>query len=98
MTAPLSHSMTDGLLRQSKGVASPSRRKRWSFRVAAILLGLSVFVVAELVCVALDLGREADDDPFVGFSNIYPLFVRDEGAPNYHIAKSRLRFFAPDEF
>jgi lysophospholipase L1-like esterase len=77
---------------------SGKRTRWWLFRIGAVLLGLSVFAVVELVCMAFDLGREADEDPFVGFSNVYPLFVRDQGADNYHIPRSRWRFFAPDEF
>lgn len=73
-------------------------RRIWLFRIAAVLLGLSFFVVAELICAALDLGHRADEDPFVGFSKTYPLFVQKEGSQNYQISKSRLRFFAPDEF
>lgn len=63
------------------------------------MLGLSVFVVAEGLCVLFDLGRSTEyDDPFVGFSDIHPLFVLDEAGANYVIPKSRLNFFARESF
>jgi len=69
------------------------------FRLAAVLMGFSVFVVAELVCVLFDWGRPTRfDDPFAGFSEIHPLFELDESATNYRIAPSRLTFFAEDSF
>ncbi len=72
---------------------------RWWFRPLAVLLGLGLFAVAELVCVLADWGRMTDfDDPFVGFSEVHPLFVRDESGRNFEIAQSRREFFAPDSF
>ena len=63
------------------------------------MLGLSVFLVAEAVCVLFDWGRPVDyDDPFVGFSKIHPLFVLDEAGQHYAIPKSRRRWFAPESF
>jgi lysophospholipase L1-like esterase len=77
---------------------SPNRRRRL-FRLVAILLGLSVFPAAEGVCLLFDWGQPTDfDDPFVGFSEIHPLFVLDEEGENYVIPKSRLKFFAADSF
>jgi lysophospholipase L1-like esterase len=76
-----------------------SRRRLWLFRSAAVLLGLSVFVVAELVCRALGWGVPTRfDDPFVGFSAVHPLFEFQEGAGRYAIPPSRLKFFAYESF
>ena len=76
-----------------------SRTRLWAFRIAAVLLGLSVFVLAEAVCALFDWGRPSDfDDPFVGFSAIHPLFVQSADGKNYEIAPSRLKFFARDSF
>lgn len=75
------------------------RRRLWLFRLAAVLLGLSVFVAAEGLCSLFDLGRPTgDDDPFVGFSEIHPLFVLDDAESEYAIAPSRKKFFAPESF
>jgi lysophospholipase L1-like esterase len=71
----------------------------WWFRLTAILLGLSVFPLAEGVCRVFDWGRPDEiDDPFVGFSDIHPLFVHNPEAEQYEIARSRLLFFKPDSF
>lgn len=76
-----------------------TRRRSWWFRLAAVALGLSVFLIAEAVCVLGNWGRATDfDDPFVGFSAVHPLFVLDERGENYEIPKSRRQFFAPDSF
>jgi hypothetical protein len=74
-------------------------RRRWLFRGLAVLSGLSVFGVAEGVCRLLDWGRpEVVGDPFVGFSETVPLFVRDEERGEYRIADGRKRFFVHDAF
>ena len=86
-----------------------NRRFRiWWFRVAAVLLGLSVFVAVEAVCVLCDVAEpKLDDDPFVGFSAVYPLFELDESASQsaeqadaarYVIPQTRRKFFAAESF
>ncbi len=76
-----------------------SRRKRWAFRLAAVLLGLTPFLLFELLCIGFDWGRAYRDvDPFVGFSTIHPLFVPDESNERMVIAPSRLKFFAAESF
>lgn len=76
-----------------------TRRRLWAFRIAAVLLGLSVFVATEAACTVFDWGQPSDyDDPFVGFSAIHPLFVRSADGNEYEIAPSRLKFFARDSF
>jgi len=67
------------------------------FRAIAVALGLSVFPFAELLCIAFGWGRPTEfDDPFVGFSTVQPLFVRDGN--QYVIPPSRRKFFAPEAF
>ncbi len=79
--------------------AIPRRRRRWLFRVVAVLFGVAPFVIAELLCIACGWGRPAEhDDPFVGFSAVHPLFALSEGGQRYEVARSRYRFFAPDSF
>lgn len=64
-----------------------------------MLLGLSVLIVAEGVFALLDWGRPTElDDPFVGFSDIHPLFELDESAGRYRVAASRRKFFAEASF
>jgi len=75
------------------------RAKAIVFRLAAILLGLSPLVLCEVVLCALGIGRATDyDDPFVGFSAIHPLFVKNDKSGRYEIAPSRLEHFCPDSF
>ncbi|MGZ0168232.1 MAG: GDSL-type esterase/lipase family protein [Planctomycetales bacterium] len=82
----------------------PKRRPRtpsrtWLLRGLAILCGLSVFVVIELVCCLLCVAEESlDDDPFVGFNNLQPLFEIDESSDRFVIAKSRRKYFVQDGF
>lgn len=71
----------------------------WLFRISAIVLGLALFPVAEGVCHLCDWGRPDDiEDPFVGFSDVHPLFVQNPEAGTYQIARSRLLYFKPDSF
>jgi lysophospholipase L1-like esterase len=82
--------------------AAPDRRSTsriWFFRAAAVLLGLSLFVIIEATCIVFDLApRVPNEDPFVGFSEVYPLFVLDENGENFEVAKSRRDFFAAETF
>jgi len=69
------------------------------FRLAAVVLGLSPFVLAEGLFAVLDWGRPTyEDDPFVGFQGVHPLFVPGADGSRYEIAKSRREFFQPDSF
>jgi len=77
----------------------PSTSRNWLFRLLAICCGLSVFVLIELVCWGFGLGEtKLEQDPFVGFNSNQPLLVLNEQAQRYQIAKTRLKFFAPDSF
>lgn len=69
------------------------------FRVAAVLLGLLPLLACEIALRALGLGKPTDfNDPFVGFSDIHPLFVLNESAGRYEIPKSRQTHFQPESF
>jgi hypothetical protein len=69
------------------------------FRILAMGLGLSVFVLAEGVCHLFGWGKPSDfPDPYVGFQEIHPLFVLDESEEKFEIPKSRLGFFAVESF
>ena len=69
------------------------------FRVLAILLGLSAVLLLEGMLRLTDWGRVADvGDPFVGFSEVRPLFVLNEQGDRYEIPLSRQTFFQPESF
>lgn len=77
----------------------PSRRRRWAFRVAAVLLGLSPLLAFEGLCRLLDWGRPSlHDDPFVGFASVRPLFVLTPDASRYEIPPARQTYFRPESF
>ncbi len=80
----------------------PGRRSRLravAFRLAAVILRLIPLVLLEGVLTVLDWGRpDLADDPFLGFSEVYPLFVPGEDGTRYEIAPSRTEFFCPDSF
>lgn len=77
--------------------ASPARR--WLFRCAAVLLGLSVFAAIELGCRLSGLGEPVEiDDPFVGFSDVQPLFELDESGTRFRTSPALGKFFNEDSF
>lgn len=74
-------------------------RRIWLLRGLSILCGLSLFVVVELACWLLGVGESRlEDDPFVGFNNLQPLFEKNADGDRFVTAKSRLKFFRPEEF
>lgn len=87
------------MLASAQSTRSLSPTRRLLFRFTAFLLGLLVFALLEGVCIVFDWGNPTDfDDPFVGFSGIYPLFVLNDSRDTYFIPKSRLWYFHPEEF
>jgi len=73
--------------------------KRFLFRLAAVVLGLLPLIACELTLRGLGLGKPTDsNDPFVGFSDIHPLFVLNKIGSRYEIPKSRQVHFQPDSF
>ncbi|MEZ5942269.1 MAG: SGNH/GDSL hydrolase family protein [Planctomycetaceae bacterium] len=74
-------------------------RRRWLFRLLAILIAFVPFLLLEGVLGLFGLGDpQTQADPLVGFSTVVPLFQLDEEAGKYHIASYRTNFFAYDEF
>ena len=64
-----------------------------------MVCGLSLFVIAEFICCLLGVGESRlEDDPFVGFNNLQPLFEKSSDGDRFAIPKSRLKFFRPEEF
>jgi tetratricopeptide (TPR) repeat protein len=82
-------------------VAAPKRTwtKSVLFRLTAILLGLTPLLAAEALLWAVDWGRPTDHgDPYVGFSDIHPLFVHNEATGRYEVPRSRRRHFNAESF
>lgn len=84
----------------SKTPAGCRRRLRAvGFRLAAVMLGLMPLVLLEGLLTVFDFGRpDLADDPFLGFSEVYPLFVLSDDGTRYEIAPGRQEFFCPDSF
>lgn len=75
------------------------RWKLWLFRSLAVLIGLSPLFPLEIGLRIAGICKPTDaNDPFIGFSSIQPLFVRNEAKGRYEIAKSRLTHFQLDSF
>ncbi len=76
-----------------------SASRTWLFRALAILLGLSPFVAMEGLLRAINVGRAGGgDDPFVGFSEVWPLFVLDSSGTKYGVSPAHYKFFRPASF
>lgn len=79
----------------------PPRRRihLWSFRLAALCTGLLPFLLLEGVLALAGWGEpDLSEDPFVGFSEIRPLFELNAQGDRYAVSPSRRRFFAFDDF
>ena len=77
----------------------PSLRRKLLFRLTALLLGLAPLVLIELALAALGWGEpDWQDDPFVGFRGIRPLFVLNAGQDRYEIPPARQNYFRPQSF
>jgi len=81
-------------------VNTPTRPwKTILYRLFAVLVGLSPLIAAEVLCRAFDWGRPTCyNDPFVGFSDLHPLFVLNEASDRFEIPKSRHTHFRPESF
>ena len=73
--------------------------RRWKFRLLAIVVGILPFVLLETGLTLFDVGAEESySDPLVGFSQLSPLFEKNDGDAVYRSSRSRLMFFGPQEF
>ena len=88
--------------RRSASLENVPTRPRWrafAFRGLAVLVGLAPLATAEVAFRIADVGRPSlDDDPFVGFSAVRPLFVPNEAGDRYAISPAFAKFFRPDSF
>src|SRR5581483_7503544 len=99
--------MAGGIANSTRSVRAPAaaadrRRPAWKsllFRGVAVGLGLLPLLVCELALRATGIGKPTDyNDPFVGFSDVHPLFVLNEQSGRYEIPKSRQTHFQPESF
>jgi len=91
--------MNDRAKTLSRRPSRLSRRLRWMFRLAAVGMGFSVFLILELTCSFAGWGEpEPDDDPFVEFSAVRPLFELTDDGQYFHTSSQRLRYFRRDSF
>lgn len=68
-------------------------------RLAAMVFGLSLLAGFEGLCRLCDWGRpELNDDPFIGFRSVRPLFVLSEDRTQYVTSKARENHFQPQSF
>lgn len=77
-------------------------RGRWRgplFRLAAVLLALSPFLIFELLCWQFDWGAATDPaDPFVAFATNRPLFERTADGSRWQVTPRLQRFFSDESF
>lgn len=74
-----------------------SVRRRWGFRLLAILLSLSPLFLFELGLRLMDWGHPLDvDDPWVELEGVRPLF--EPHGSEYVIPESRQTYFRPERF
>ncbi|MEY2726070.1 MAG: hypothetical protein RLZZ458_1937 [Planctomycetota bacterium] len=74
-------------------------RRRAIFRLAAILLGLSPFLLLEILCRITGWGQQdLLTDPFIGFAAVQPLFQQTADGSEFHTAPNRLQYFREDRF
>ena len=76
-----------------------SRRRVWVLRLISIALGLSSFVLLELVCIAAGWGEsQFGDDPLIGFESIRPLFEKTSDGRDFHTSPARRGYFKEVSF
>ena len=76
-----------------------SSTKRWAFRVSALLLGLSPFLISEATLRITDWQPTITvNDPFLDFQTVGPLFVADNDKQRMVTAANRLEYFRPESF
>lgn len=69
------------------------------FRVGAIFLGLLPFLLFELVLHIVGWQQpNSIRDPYVGFTEIRPLFQVDDSGQNFEISQTRFPLFCPESF
>lgn len=76
-----------------------TRRRRWTLRLLAVVLGCLPFVVAEIVLRAAGLPPQTPAvDPLVDLHHLRPLFTLSSDGKTYSIGPERLHLFKPASF
>lgn len=84
---------------EEKPTVAASKGRGWVFRGAALIIGLMPLVIAEGVLRIGGWGApNPQEDPFVGFSSVRPLFALNADETEYEIAPSRRDWFYPVTF
>jgi hypothetical protein len=84
--------------RQTIRKACPLKSRFILFRLAAVLLGLSVFPLLELACRVIRPETVAPPNAWQQFSGTQPLFELSPDGQHYTVAQNRRQFFAEDQF
>ena len=74
----------------------PVLKRTWFRRLVAVVFGLMLLVLLELGLRLSGIYGKVADDPYVGFSRIHPLFIRE--GDNWRTAHNKLRFFPEEVF
>lgn len=76
-----------------------SGRTTWKHKLAAVCFGVGLFAALEGLLAWLGLGKpEVAGDPFVGFSAVHPLYVRNPATGLMETSQPRRRHFVEEEF
>jgi lysophospholipase L1-like esterase len=77
----------------------PPKISRWLNRLQAIGFGFLLLLLIELTCLFFGFGKkELDNDPFVGFSALEPLFALNPLNNRYETRPERISYFLEDSF
>ena len=97
----MSYDPTHPVTRTTRGkpAGSASLRKRIGFRLGAVFVGVLPLLVFEIVLFSIGWQPSSSvADPYVGFSEIRPLFVKNQAQTKFEIAPNRAPLFQPDSF
>ncbi len=81
------------------GKRKQSRTRYILFRVAAVAIGLSPLFLFEIALNLIGWNETNElNDPYIGFSEIRPLFVLNADGTQYEVSPTRYPFFRPERF
>ncbi len=85
--------------KHSESQPNQPRRRRWAFRLAAILLGFSPFLLLEIALRGLGLPSSPPPvDPYIDLHNLRPLFQLNATTDQLEISPERMNLFRPAKF
>ena len=81
-----------------RGISSPKSRK-WLFRLLSLFIVVGLFALIEFgLRVAGVAAPDERSDPYVGFSNVYPLFEATDDGTEMETSRPRRVFFGDQTF